>query len=66
LIAQICTDVSGESGGLFHANAQAYLSMVVRGPEATRKVENIVGHFNPEIARSMKEMSMRAYFGLDK
>lgn len=39
------------------------LAVVLRGLEATRKVESILGHFNPEMARRTDEKSLRACFG---
>lgn len=42
------------------------LAMVLRGLEATRKVESILGHFNPEMARRTEEKSLRACFGRNR
>lgn len=39
------------------------LAVAVRGIEAHRKVEAIIGHFNPETARRTEEKSLRALFG---
>jgi hypothetical protein len=38
----------------------------VRGVDAINKCENIVGHFNPDMARKTNEKSVRAFFGRDK
>jgi len=39
---------------------------MVRGPDALSKIEQIVGHFNPEMARITNEKSLTSYFGQDK
>lgn len=39
------------------------MAVAVKGVDAHRKVETIVGHFNPETARRTEEKSMRAIFG---
>lgn len=41
------------------------LAIVLRGIEASRKVESILGHFNPETARLTDQKSLRACFGRD-
>ena len=40
--------------------------MVLRGLDAARKVESILGHFNPEMARRTGQKSLRACFGRSK
>ena len=42
------------------------LALIVRGTEAVRKVESILGHFNPEIARRTDNKSLRACFGRNR
>lgn len=42
------------------------LAMVLRGLDAARKVGEILGHFNPEMARKNNEKSLRACFGRSK
>lgn len=39
------------------------LAMVLRGLEAARQIESILGHFNPEMARRTEEKTLRACFG---
>ena len=39
------------------------LALIVRGTEAAMKVESILGHFNPEIARRTDNKTLRACFG---
>ena len=41
------------------------LAIVLRGIDASRKVEGIMGHFNPETARLTDQKSLRACFGRD-
>ena len=39
------------------------LAIALRGLEAQSKVDSILGHFNPEMARRTEEKSLRAIFG---
>jgi len=41
-------------------------AMFLRGIDAINKCEQIVGHFNPDMARKTNEKSVRSFFGLDK
>ena len=45
---------------------QSMLAFFIRGVDAISKVEQIIGHFNPELARKTNERSVRSYFGRDK
>ena len=45
---------------------ESLFALFVRGVDAINKCENIVGHFNPEMARKTNEKSVRALFGRDK
>lgn len=47
-------------------SATALFALFIRGVDAINKCENIVGHFNPEMARKTNEKSVRALFGRDK
>jgi len=38
----------------------------VKGPDCIQKVDVILGHLNPDIARKTNEKSLRAQFGKDK
>lgn len=49
----------------YHAD-RALISIVIRGIDAFSKVQRILGHFNPEMARKTNEFSMRAFFGQTK
>jgi hypothetical protein len=42
---------------------QSMVAVFIRGIDAISKVERIVGHFNPDIARKTKERSVRSFFG---
>jgi hypothetical protein len=42
------------------------LAIVFRGVDAVQKLENIIGHFNPEVARATENKSLRACFGRSK
>ena len=42
------------------------LALLLRGLEAGRKVEGILGHFNPDMARRTGQKSLRACFGRSK
>ena len=42
------------------------LALVFRGLDAAQKMEGILGHFNPEMARRTDEKSLRACFGKSK
>ena len=44
---------------------QSVLALFLRGVDAIRKCEAIVGHYNPEIARKTSEKSVRAFFAPD-
>jgi nucleoside diphosphate kinase len=44
----------------------ALFALFLRGVDAINKCEQIVGHFNPEMARKTNEKSVRAFFGRDK
>jgi len=39
------------------------LALVVRGIEASKKIESILCHFNPELARRTNQKSLRSCFG---
>lgn len=42
------------------------LAVVLRGLDASRKIDSILGHFNPELARRTDGKSLRACFGRSK
>jgi len=62
LVTQLITDSKEQ----FEQSGTPYLALVVRGPQASLKVERIVGGSNPDIGRNMREKSMRAFYGKDK
>jgi nucleoside diphosphate kinase len=39
------------------------LALVVRGIDAVKKTETILGHFNPDLARRTNQKSLRSCFG---
>lgn len=43
-----------------------YLAVLLRGLDAHMKAEQIIGHFNPDLARRTAESSVRAFFGASK
>ena len=58
---------------LFHAKFeggeqwdQPVLAIALRGLDAQRKVDAILGHFNPETARRTEEKSLRSVFGRNR
>lgn len=59
---------------LFHENLnqglagpeRPVLAILFRGLEASKKIESILGHFNPELARRTEKKSLRACFGRSK
>ncbi len=48
------------------SSTTALFALFLRGVDAINKCENIVGHFNPDLARKTNEKSVRALFGRDK
>lgn len=42
------------------------LAVILRGLDASRKIDSILGHFNPELARRTDRKSLRACFGRSK
>ena len=53
--------VSGEK----FEKGEGLIAIAVRGIDAKNKVNLIVGHFNPEMAKKTCEMSISAFFGID-
>jgi nucleoside diphosphate kinase len=62
----LVTQIISEGKEQFVDSGTPYLALVVRGPGASIKVEQIIGGSNPEIGRNMRERSMRAFYGKDK
>jgi len=48
------------------AYGKPVLAIALRGVEAGRKINDILGHANPEMARRTDEKSLRACFGVSK
>jgi nucleoside diphosphate kinase len=42
------------------------ITFIYRGTDAYTKLLDIIGHFNPDMAKITKEHSIRSYFGRDK
>lgn len=42
------------------------LAVLLRGLDASKKIDSILGHFNPELARRTNRKSLRACFGRSK
>jgi len=56
--------------GAFHSGelevGRAYLAVLFKGVEVDSKIEKVLGHFNPEMARRSGEKGVRACFGRSK